>query len=139
MVIFKPIYLGAPFQWAAIFHKEDMQFENGVSGLSFYNSSQKLKERQLPCKVSCSFCHSPVMDEGRNMVLLFPELLDLGERGKKDFEVRYGFFQEPLLFVLILTAKTNSCHIFYSQRVVDIDDGKPKWSELDESSDLMSG
>lgn len=29
------------------------------------------------------------------------------------------------------------CHIFYSQRVVDIHDGKPKWSKLDGSSELM--
>lgn len=30
-----------------------------------------------------------------------------------------------------------SCHIFYSRRVVDIPDGKPKWDELDEKSDLI--
>jgi hypothetical protein len=29
------------------------------------------------------------------------------------------------------------CHIFYPQRVVDIPDGKPKWSGLDEKSELM--
>lgn len=28
-------------------------------------------------------------------------------------------------------------HIFYKQRVVDIVDGRPKWAELDEKSDLM--
>lgn len=83
--------VGAPFQWAAIFHKKDMHFENGTSGLSFYNSSQKVQERQLPCKVSCSYCHTPIMDEGRNMVLLFPELLNLGEGSRKDFEIRYVF------------------------------------------------
>ena len=31
----------------------------------------------------------------------------------------------------------NSCHIFYSQRIVDISDGKPKWSGLDDDSELM--
>lgn len=30
-----------------------------------------------------------------------------------------------------------SCHIFYSQRVVDIPDGKPKWSEMNKKSDLI--
>lgn len=27
---------GAPFQWAAIFPKEDVRFDNGTSGMSFY-------------------------------------------------------------------------------------------------------
>lgn len=30
-----------------------------------------------------------------------------------------------------------SMHIFYSRRALDITDGKPKWGELDESSDLI--
>lgn len=29
------------------------------------------------------------------------------------------------------------CHIFYSRRAVEIPDGKPKWSELDDSSELL--
>lgn len=29
------------------------------------------------------------------------------------------------------------CHIFYPQRVVDIPDGKPKWTGLDKKSELM--
>lgn len=69
-----------------------MHLENGASGLSFYSSGQKLREHQLPCKVSCSYCHTPIMDEGRNMVLLFPELLDLGEAGRKEFGIRYVVF-----------------------------------------------
>lgn len=28
-------------------------------------------------------------------------------------------------------------HIFYSQRVVEISDGKPKWSGMDEASQLL--
>lgn len=31
-----------------------------------------------------------------------------------------------------------SMHIFYSRRCLDITDGKPKWDQLDESSDLIS-
>lgn len=33
-----------------------------------------------------------------------------------------------------------SCHMFYPQRVVDITDGKPKWSKLDgaDDSELVS-
>ena len=30
-----------------------------------------------------------------------------------------------------------SCHIFYGKRVLDIPDGKPKWSGIDEQSDLL--
>lgn len=30
-----------------------------------------------------------------------------------------------------------SCHIFYSSRVVEILDGKPKWAGMDEESDLL--
>lgn len=30
-----------------------------------------------------------------------------------------------------------SCHIFYSRRVVDIPDGKPKWDGLNDQSDLI--
>ncbi|KAM0256573.1 hypothetical protein ACHAQJ_004860 [Trichoderma viride] len=58
------------------------------------------------------------MDEGRNMVLLFPTLLSFqNENQKKNFEIQ--------------------CHIFYSQRVVDLPDGKPKWTGLDNKSELV--
>ncbi|KAL1959907.1 hypothetical protein VTO42DRAFT_575 [Malbranchea cinnamomea] len=95
----------------------DISFDNGPHGLAFYDSSSKLREHNPPCKVSCQHCRSPIMDEGRNMALIFPDLIDLGEDGKKIF--------------------TPSCHIFYSQRVIDIPDGKPKWAGMDKSSDLM--
>lgn len=68
---------GAPFQWAAIFHKDDVNFTKGCSGLSFYSSSQNSQKYQIPTKVSCSFCHTPIMDEGRNVCLLFPQLIEL--------------------------------------------------------------
>lgn len=67
---------GAPFQWAAIFHKEDVNFAKGCSGLSFYSSSENSQKYQMPTKVSCSFCHSLIMDEGRNVCLLFPQLIE---------------------------------------------------------------
>ena len=37
-----------------------------------------------------------------------------------------------------LKKKRFSCHIFYGQRVVDIADGKPKWTGINDSSELMS-
>ncbi|KAH8122609.1 hypothetical protein ACSS6W_004369 [Trichoderma asperelloides] len=109
---------GAPFQWAAIFHKSDMAFENGMENLRFYNSGSKSLEHELPCKVSCSQCGTLIMDEGRNMALLFPTLLLFQNEGqKKKFEVQ--------------------CHIFYPQRVIDLPDGKPKWAGLDGKSKLV--
>ena len=30
-----------------------------------------------------------------------------------------------------------SCHMFYPRRVVDIPDGKPKWSGINNDSDLI--
>lgn len=109
---------GAPFQWAAIFQKEDLHFEKGAEGLAFYNSGDKKTHHKLPCKVSCAYCHTPIMDEGRNMILMFPGIIDFGSpEHKKAFDPQ--------------------CHIFYSQRVVDIPDGKPKWSKLDGKSELV--
>lgn len=70
--------------------KADMAFENGVENLRFYNSGSKSLEHELPCKVSCSQCGTLILDEGRNMVLLFPTLLsfrDVAQR--KNFEVEY--------------------------------------------------
>jgi hypothetical protein len=52
------------------------------------------------------------MDEGRNMILLFPTLIEgiNTPEGRKAFEVQ--------------------SHMFYPQRVVDIKDGKPKFKGL---------
>jgi hypothetical protein len=108
----------APFQWAAIFHKEDINFSHGHHDLEWYDPSTKSIAHKLPCKVRCSFCHSPIMDEGRNMILLFPSLIKF-----KGVEERDKF--KP------------KCHIFYSQRVIDIPDGLPKWDGLDKQSSLI--
>ncbi|ETS83561.1 hypothetical protein PFICI_05437 [Pestalotiopsis fici W106-1] len=105
---------GAPFQWAAIFNKDDMVFENGTQNLVFYHSGECTLGHDLPCKVSCAHCRSPIMDEGRRMVLLFPTLLKFNDKAARDL-----FYPQ--------------CHIFYSARVVDIPDGKPKWDGLDSS------
>lgn len=53
-----------------------MAFENGAAGLTFYRSSTRTLGHDLPCKVSCSYCRTPILDEGRNMVLLFPTLIN---------------------------------------------------------------
>jgi hypothetical protein len=131
---------GAPFQWAAIFQKDDIDFSDGlfilsslvgrrimltqrrcvgVHGLEWYESSHKSTEHTLPCKVRCGYCGTWIMDEGRNMILLFPTLIHF-----KSKEAREEF--------------APTCHMFYPQRVVDIKDGRDKWSGLDGSSELLN-
>jgi len=110
----------APFQWAAIFHKSDINFTNGIHDLGWYDPSQKSIEHTLPCKVSCAFCRSLIMDEGRNMILLFPTLIE----GINTPEGRKAF--------------NPACHIFYPQRVCDIKDGLDKWAGLDFMSDRIN-
>jgi hypothetical protein len=61
------------------------------------------------------------MDEGRNMIMLFPTLVDgiNTQRGREAFKVQ--------------------SHIFYSQRVLDfVGDGAVKWSGLDRKSERMT-
>lgn len=67
----------APLQWSVIFHKEDVRFDQSASNLTFYNAAQKTDEYMSPTKVYCSFCRTPIMDEGRNVCLLFPQLIEL--------------------------------------------------------------
>ncbi|EFW22757.1 conserved hypothetical protein [Coccidioides posadasii str. Silveira] len=86
---------GAPFQWAAIFHKSDINFLNGPRGLDFYQSGENLREHKLPY---------------------------LGE----------GQLKRDALDIF-----APSCHIFYSQRVININDRKPKWEGLNGSSRRM--
>jgi len=110
---------GAPFQWAAIFKKSDINFTQGHHDIGWYDSQDKELIHKLPCKVSCAYCRTPIMDEGRNMILLFPTLIKgiNTEKGKKAFKP--------------------ACHMFYPQRVVDLKDGIDKWSGLDFMSDKL--
>ncbi|KAF3761872.1 hypothetical protein M406DRAFT_265643 [Cryphonectria parasitica EP155] len=111
---------GAPFQWAAIFHKEDIRFTQGHHDLGWYDPSSQSQAHHLPCKVQCAFCRTPIMDEGRNMILLFPTLIEgiNTPEGRKAFEAK--------------------CHMFYPQRVVDFKgDGVAKWDGLEDKSDLL--
>lgn len=113
-----------------------MAFENGAENLRFYNSGSQSLEHGLPCKVSCSQCGTLIMDEGRNMALLFPTLLKFqNEAQKKNFEVQY--VAPGIGFEDYISDSICRCHIFYPQRVVDLPDGKPKWAGLDGKSDLV--
>ena len=53
------------------------------------------------------------------MILLFPTLIDFeNPDDRKNFDV--------------------SCHMFYPRRVMDINDGKPKWTGLNDASELCA-
>jgi hypothetical protein len=94
----------APFQWAAIFHKEDINFRDGHNHLEWYDPTEKSTEHKLPCKVRCNFCHSPIMDEGRNMILLFPSLIHLKDQEARDkFKPRFVFAVSTVGNICVLT------------------------------------
>ena len=104
---------GAPMQWAVIFNKCDVRFVRGVEQLKFYNGGlrchQSREERDLPCKVACGACGTLIADEGRRMWLAFPALFEFGRPAH------------------VPAAFRPSCYIFYGQRMLDMDDGLPKW------------
>ncbi len=111
---------GAPMQWAAIFHKADVRVIRGEEHLRFYNAQAGRHERILPCKVSCRLCDTLIADEGRRMWLAFPTLFDFGIPPD------------------VPAAFRPSCHIFYGVRVMDIDDGLPKWAGHKDKSERLS-
>ena len=60
------------------------------------------------------------MDEGRNMILLFPTLIE----GINTDKAREAF--------------RATCHMFYPQRVVDFEgDGRVKWEKIDNQSNIL--
>lgn len=61
-----------------------MLFEKGTEGLVFYQSGEQVLSHELPCKVSCAYCRTPIMDEGRRMVLLFPTLIEFMNKTKRE-------------------------------------------------------
>lgn len=61
-------------------HKTDIAFIKGTDNLQFLNSGTDHPKHELPCKVRCKNCGSLIMDEGRNMILLFPTLLRMDKK-----------------------------------------------------------
>jgi hypothetical protein len=106
-------------QWAAIFFKRHVRFTAGIEHLSFYNSELERGERIQPCKIACAACGTLIADEGRSMWLAFPTLFDFGAPP----EVPPSFRPR--------------CHIFYGQRVMDVNDGLPKWAGHRDRSMLL--
>jgi hypothetical protein len=110
---------GAPMQWAAIFHKRHVRMIRGIEHLRFYSAALDRPARVPPCKVSCALCGTPIADEGRRMWLAFPTLFEFCTARE---------IPEPF---------RPTCHIFYRQRLVDVDDGLPKWSGHNHASEKI--
>ncbi|KAH9856507.1 Mss4-like protein [Lenzites betulinus] len=101
---------GAPFQWAVIFPKTSVRMVTNMDdSLYFFSSHRRESVHDVPCKVSCNHCRSPLFDEGRNTVLAYPSAFNFPDH------------KIPLDF-------RPTAHIFYGQRIVDVPDGVPKWS-----------
>ena len=55
----------------SIFDKDQVQFTKGAEdSLVFYSPQEKVTEYKLPVKLSCKHCHSPMGNEGNNMMLV---------------------------------------------------------------------
>ena len=66
-----------------------MHFYEGRDQLIYWNTAGKSTEYILPCKVYCNHCRAPIMDEGRNMLLLFPTLIQFKDvKSKLNFKPR---------------------------------------------------
>jgi len=112
---------GAPHQWAVIFHKNDVRFSRGVDRIFFYSAETSSPGRELPCKLSCGECRSPIADEGRRMFLAFGPLFDFGSPPR------------------VPPAFAPGCHIFYGARVLDVNDELPKFLGHKDLSPLWTG
>lgn len=111
---------GAPFQYAALFHKTSVRMHKGCDPtfVDFFSTHRKHSEHDVPCKVSCRNCRSSLMDEGRNMIMAYPSSFNF-----PDGHVPSAF--------------APSCHIFYKEAIIEIDDGVPKWSGHKDLSELL--
>ena len=119
--------------------KDKTDLEKYNSDLGWYESSEKTTVHKLPCKVSCAYCRTPIMDEGRNMILLFPTLINFkSPEDRKNFDPRQAV-QCSLQTAQQIAANgfCASCHMFYTRRILDINDGKPKWSGINNESELI--
>lgn len=60
-----------------------------------------------------------------------------GSREKRSDRREYHAYPVKKIFTneCLVTVR---CHIFYEQRMMDIPDGTPKWSGMDQSSQLLN-
>lgn len=79
----------------------------------FYSPQEKKTEYKIPLKISCKQCHSPVGNEGDNMMLILPALIDFSK--KQDSHGRLPDCFKPTF------------HQYYNTRIRDIEDELPKF------------
>lgn len=106
-------------EWVSIFHKGNVRFQKkSLDHLYFYSGEKDVgsdairssaMRPDLPLKVSCSHCRTPIADEGRHMWLAFTTL--------------FGFTVEDG----IPDSFKHGCHLFYGQRCVNLSDDEVKW------------
>ncbi|WWD18053.1 hypothetical protein CI109_102500 [Kwoniella shandongensis] len=149
---------GAPFQQAAVFHKKNVRLDSGPEFISFLSAHGEVHPisstpSPLPRKISCKACGSPLMDEGKNMIMAFPpcfefarthkevnksrekgeEISGAGEGRKQSQEDGNGGEKK----IGLPDAFKPSSHIFYERRLFDIKDGLVKWRGHKEESEKM--
>ncbi|GAC95707.1 hypothetical protein PHSY_003283 [Pseudozyma hubeiensis SY62] len=102
---------GAPFQWAALFHKTSVRLAKHCDplNLDFFSTQEGHSEHSVPCKISCRNCRSP---------MAYPSSFVF-----KDHVVPPAF--------------APTAHIFYGERVMDLDDDIPKWAGHKNSSEQL--
>lgn len=114
-----PFFLRSPPPpGSVVIPKDDMLFTTSPDKLRFYRTEDQRTVHELPCKLSCGRCHSPIADEGRNMMLMYPSTWNFAK-----FEDRQAWLPDK--------------HIFYAQRALDVEDGMPKWEKMQDESELM--
>ncbi|WVQ62308.1 uncharacterized protein L199_000447 [Kwoniella botswanensis] len=146
---------GAPYQHSCIFHKKNVRLDSDADSkwigfLSAHGEVHPLSSTPtpLPRKISCRACGSPLMDEGRNMIMAFPpafewtrthkEVKQSKEQNKDGNHGEEGDSGKGARKVQGFPSELKAdCHIFYERRCVDVKDGLPKWRGHKEKSDLM--
>ncbi|KIJ67055.1 hypothetical protein HYDPIDRAFT_109048 [Hydnomerulius pinastri MD-312] len=148
---------GAPFQWAVIFPKTSVRLiRNEANALHCFSTDTKDARHHVPCKVSCDTCRAPIFDEGRRAVLAYPsgfrfqavkarvsrgegegEDEKAAETGEGHHDPQHADLHPPGHYGSVPQEFQPSCHIFYGQRVIEINDGIPKWRGHKNDSELM--
>lgn len=115
----------------------------------------------LPHKVTCRACGSPLMDEGRNMIMAFPpsfefprtqkdleemnaeigkihQNVDGNGNGNQDHAVAVEKHGKPGKWdkVSMPSELLPKHHIFYERRIIDVLDGLPKWRHLENTEEM---
>ncbi|CCG80532.1 Putative uncharacterized protein [Taphrina deformans PYCC 5710] len=108
---------GAPATLSSIYDKDKVRFTAGVENLVFFSPQEKRDGYRVPCKLSCRFCHSPIGNEGNNMMLVLPALIDFDNPadGHQGPDGRLPDAFKPTF------------HQYYETKIREIEDDLPKF------------